>query len=196
MTRQGKISTVIHGGNILVQFWAHDIYHHLEYLMWGYIWAHVFLPLSLSFLSVVWSVGLSFYVCLFVCPSVRLSVCMHVCLLSMSVCLSVSLLSVCQVHIKILNIWHEFGMFEHKFSFLFLCLVPSLFDSVSVCLPPSSMTHIFVSIVKQINVVASFFFFFELEIIANLVATWFHKNWKLNIVVNVKFTILQQFNCP
>ena len=54
---------------------------------------------------------------------------------------------------------------------------------------------------KQVNFVASFFFLFlflfffrKLEIIAYLVATWFHENWKLTVVVNVKFTISGQFN--
>ena len=40
----------------------------------------------------------------------------------------------------------------------------------------------------------SFFFYLKLEIIANLVATWFCKNWNLSAVVNVKFTILRQLN--
>ena len=47
------------------------------------------------------------------------------------------------------------------------------------------------------NCKASWFcakFFRELEIIANLVATWFRKNWKFTIDVNVKYKISLQFN--
>ena len=36
--------------------------------------------------------------------------------------------------------------------------------------------------------------FCKLEIIALFAGTWFHKNWKFSVTINVKFTIVWQFN--